>query len=296
MNVDFTSKVVLMRLVSRGTNWERQNSAITEEVKAQHGASADVGRWTDKLLPPDDIKPIQRIQRAAREHFRTHTLRWKFEDGAGLVPVEHYQQMRDSLRVFESELRDAIAVLVGDWQNVLGRAQEMRNGLFKWDDYPSDPAELYDRYAFEVNTMPLPNVDDLGRIFGTSTAALRETVAGEVTEQLKAAEQASRVDLYGRLAERIEMVIGRLDKLDTGESKMITAPMMTGLADVARIVEELNVHGDTRLSQLAADIAAVASFPVEMLRGAGSETFRAVVKGKANEAAAALAEAMKEVA
>lgn len=258
---------------------ERNDRQIMDQLKAQAGATGNVGRAVKNLMAGADtsLKDAKGAFMAVRlEHYRL-TLPWvsdphaERQRGPRLLPNALFDRYMTAMGLKRRAAMDALDKFVADYPNDIVTAQANLAGLAKPEDYP-DPAAVKSlfRIAFDFEPIPAGNA-----FHGLPDSTLEKLGAALERKQRVMLDTASQA-MWGELRERLDYLIGRLAQPDAS----FRSNTLASVQELAALVPAWNVKGDSRADEVAADIANVlGSLDAKALRG--NEQLRAEVVTKA---------------
>lgn len=238
-------KSLVVSLTIRKWAASKHDKKITDEVKEQHNASDDAGRYNKKLVAKKDIEAIQKIESEARNYHYEVTLPWG-KNGERLLPAGLYMEYIEKLAQLKSKFDSAVNSFVAAYPDVIAEAKVRLNGMFKESDYPS---LLQIREKFELTTgfMPVPDDDFRVKLSDTEINKLKESVRSEVTNRLSDAVR----DTWDRIHDQLSHM---KDRLHNTEAKFHNS-LFENLRDLIDLLPKLNITGDENISKICVDMA-----------------------------------------
>lgn len=238
MLVEFNASVWTARKLDR---------SVTDEVVSNKNAAAkDAARVNKHLLAGrTELEVIQQMVGRARQYVYDNTLPWS-DAGLRLLPTISFMDFNKRMDEFSEEFR----LLVDEFVNVyptLITAQAMQLGaMFKRDDYPS-PNEIFTKFSFRLNYMPVPTAGDFRVDVGNAAQAeLRNRMEEMVEERVGNAMQ----DIRTRLGEHLKRMSDRLTSdVVAGELKhrRFHDTLVSGALELCDLTKALNITGDADL-------------------------------------------------
>lgn len=244
---------------------------VTREVHTKHGSDADMGRFSKRLIGSEHLTTIRRLAQEAGDEHRKRSLPW----GEGRVRI----MSSDAILPYESAMRNikerfdaAVDDLVAEWGTIVEESRRRLGGnredggMFDPAEYPSAQM-IRDRFSIKTRIDRLPAVDasDFRRTLGKAAAdALEAQMRANVAADLKAAQQemVDRIrDTVGHMADRL-----KADRVVKGQTlpAIFRDTLLTNVRDLANLVGSLNITNDPRVTDLAAEMLALAGTDPEV--------------------------------
>lgn len=237
----------------RITNWtaRKLDKRVTAEVNAEHGASADAGRYNKALLAKDSLAPIVTAANAARSLHYARTLPW-LDDGARLLPAAAYADFAPRMGRLRDEFNAAVDAFVAGYPAYVDAARVRLNGMWRAEDYPA-VSEIRSRFSFSVRVLPVPDAGDFRVDVGDAAAA---EIRAAVERDTRAALETAMRDAWARVAETVGRMAERLAAYKPGADGsraegIFRDSLVENVRDLAAILPGLNLTNDPALSAVA---------------------------------------------
>jgi len=273
-----------MRLSIGCPGEQRQDPALTGEVKAEHKLGAQSGRWVKSLYPPEALKGIKKLDNEARAYHAAVTL--PFDNGIGILPAALIMEYGDKIRHFKAQ-RDNLVEneFLKDPQRWIDWAVQNHNGTFDPDQYPGckadpcrkpmeehcytlDPEEfrsvMREKFSFRCEPLPVP---DAAHFEGTLSSLLGVDAEG-VNVRVQDAMQEGMKELMRRLIEPVKAMAAKLsEQPKEGKEDVIFRDSLIGnVKEIAELAPKLNISGDPQIDQFAKEMAGLANYAPDTLR------------------------------
>lgn len=248
---------------------------VSREVHSRHGSDADMGRFSKRLVGSEHLSTIRRIAQEIGDEHRKRTLPWG-EGRVRIIAAEKVLDYENALRNATERFDSAVSDLVAEWQNIVDESRRRlggtrdEGGMFDPNEYPSAQM-VRDRFKVKVRLSRLPSTDasDFRRTLGKAAAdALEAQMRADLGADLKAAQQ----DMVDRIRETVGHMADRLKSDRTVNGMPAPAifrdTLVSNVRDLANLVGSLNITNDPRLTDLAAEMLALASTDADTLRSA----------------------------
>lgn len=264
-------KAVLMRLSIGLPGDQRQDSTLTESVKAEHKLGQKSGRWVKNLYPAEALEPIRKLDGEARTYHNSVTL--PFDSGIGILPAALIMEYGDRMRRFRGMREHLVdSHFLDRYDEWKEWAKQAHNGTFDESEYPP-LAEMKDKFYFKIEPLPVP---DAAHFVGTVASLLGtdvDSVNARVTDAAKGAQQ----ELMKRLIVPVRHMVETLSK----DKPRIYDTLISNIMDIARIAPALNLEGDQQIEGFVHELTQLASCTPAVLRD--SELLRLQSKQNSEE-------------
>lgn len=263
------SRAVLVRLKFGLPRRARQDSAMTADLAADHGASADSVSVMKKFYPGKAWKRLQPVIKAAgalRAHLYEQTAPWT-DRGLRILPTGLFLEFTAELRKRQGEFNAAADTLAAAFDtaptggtSLLDDCRAERNGLFDRDDYPADAKEFRDQLTIGATWCPVPDASSL--VLDLEADALREVQESTEAAVREALAEAGR-DAWRKLAAPVRAMVARLSEPDA----TFRDSLVGNLRDVLAALPALNLGADAQLDAFITEIGdKLATWTPEQLR------------------------------
>ncbi len=143
------------------SNWagRKKDKRASVDVTITNHADKGVANVTKKLLAHnDDLKAIQTHVTAVRNMHTNMTMPWS-NSGLRLLPTAQYFKYSQAMSDMQNEFNRLIADFLRSYNDEVVDVQLKLGDLFSHDDYPTCES-LWNKFAFRMNYMPLPDASD----------------------------------------------------------------------------------------------------------------------------------------
>jgi hypothetical protein len=223
----------------------KHDKKITNEVKENHNASDDAGRYNKRLVAKEHLEAIQKLESEARSYHYENTLPWG-ENGERLLPSENFQDYIAKTSLFKDKFDSAVIAFVADYPDIILDAKTRLNGMFKESDYPS-VANIKDKFAFKTTFMPVPDADFRVSLSEAEISRLRSSVSDEITTRITEAVKST----WTRIQEQLSHI---KDRLSDPEAKFKNS-LFGNLRDLIDLLPRLNVTGDENIERICTEMS-----------------------------------------
>ncbi len=224
----------------------KHDRTVSRDVASKHGAHADAGRYNKQLLRgAEKLDALRTLAGQIRQGFYKVTLPWS-DEGYRLLPAHFFLELTAQMREYERSFSEGVEAFLNVYPSYIEQVRPELNGLFRTEDYPT-VEQLRTKFGLELEVLPIPTGTDF-RVTLSSEEQAR--VAREIDENVRASLRTGTADLWARLRAVVSHMV---DKLGDPESRY-HASLVTNVAELVRLLPDLNVAGDAELNRLAAEV------------------------------------------
>jgi hypothetical protein len=244
------SSLVVSLSISQWTA-RRHDKKITNEVREQHNASDDAGRYNKLLAAKSDLEAVSKAASAIRTFHYDHTIPWG-DNNERLLKGDHYMDYLSELTKHISKFDNAADEVRDRMDRIIEDAKVRLNGMFNPNDYPS-LYEIRDKYAVKVTFMPVPETDFRLNLSQQELDKLRGDVEMEVNTRLHLAV----ADTWKRIKDQLSHM---RDKL-RDEKAVFRDSLFENLKELIQLLPSLNVTDDQNLQLACTEMAQIMTSP-----------------------------------
>jgi hypothetical protein len=252
------------------------------------GKAAHVSK---KLVKSKELDAIATLVGKARAWHKHMTSPWANE-GARILSVVNYRPYHDGtfnedgsvnergMDWYESEFERLKPLFVAAYPDIRDNAASVLGGLFKLDDYPQ-PSRIAAKFAWHSRVFGLPDESDFRCDIGDAEIA---RVRAQITQETTARFTLATIDCFERALEPLAKLAEALDGYRpnlTGREKGTFRDSATD--NIAAVIAELpglNFTGDSRVTKLCEDMAALIQPGAQAMRDDGRLRAETVAKAK----------------
>lgn len=231
-------KAMLVNLsVSAWTASKKDNNASTS-VKAQASATAQAGWFNKRLVNPDSLKAIGKVEGRIRDFHYKHTLPWG-DNGDRILSALAYMDYVDGLRALKNEFENEVAGFVRDYPSLVQSARGMLGSLYDPGDYPT-PESIKQRFEVRSGFTPMPDAADFRVDVGAEAVAeIKKSITESVNERLRVATKECWL--------RLDDVVKKMaDTLDDPE-RVFRDSLVENIRELVILLPKMNLTGDKAL-------------------------------------------------
>ena len=244
-------------LVRVGFHWwdpHYVNDGAAHEVEDRKGSKRNVSTLKVKLLGTDATSPMWSVITKARKFRDTITLPWD-DDGWRLLSSVAYQDFVVGVNELKAELEREKSDFKKQYHDRV-RADEVRLGkLYNPAAYPPIN-EIDSRVGLEIEVRPIPSGKDFRCDVGDEeTARVRKSIDEDAQETIARAVSV----IWTRYAAVIARMVEGLKKYQpskdgTRVQNAFRDSLVTNIEDLLDVVPVLNITGDPKIEEFAAEI------------------------------------------
>lgn len=256
------SRAMLAKLSIGCWTAHKYDKRISNEVSAQHGASADAGRYNKHLLGGKNAASKHRavIASAAQArlvHYR-ETLPWT-DEGWRMLPTENWMHYCEKMRAASADFSAKADGFVLEYPAMKSSARSLLNGMYKEEDYP-DPSKIADLFSCKIDYAPIPARGDL-RV-GLKTDEIAE-IESAIEERVRSGMDAAVKDAWDRMREVVSKLSERLSNPDA----VFRDSLVGNVKECVDVLRRLNPTGNFEIEDMRQKIEReLAAFDPQDLR------------------------------
>lgn len=241
----------------QSTKFDRK---ATADLQAQTGVEGGVVKIKKLLMPEDPIiASIKTVANKGRNYHYDHTLPWQWKGGQMLPSafyMEYTRHMADIIREFDN-LADQFCD-PAYYQSAVSRSLAILKNFGDAADYP-DASSIRNYFFAAVEIDPIPSSGDFRVDLHADELRALESSYRDKEKQLV---DDARDHLYKRLLGYAEKAAERLGDPD----KVFHKTLPANIQEFTRICKQLNISGDTKLEELADELAPIGDMEADDLR------------------------------
>lgn len=267
MTMNLTDRAMLARLSITQWSAKKHDKRVTEEVRQQHHAANDAGRYNKSLISAEAMKTVQQAASTAREVHYKYTLPWK-DDGARILPAKAFGTYQAEMRKLRAEFENAADLFCQAYPDYVEEAHARLNGMFDPKDYPAAEA-IRGKFTWEVSFDPLPTGGDFRvELDAMQVQAIQDQIDAKTRDSLAEGMR----DAWQRLHEALSRVVERLSKPDA----IFRDSLIGNVRELCDVLPLLNVSDNPDLEAARRSVLAnIATLDPETLRIDPNERLRA---------------------
>lgn len=280
MKVKLADRACLMRISVGLPGKNRQDKALTQEVKSEHQLGSEAGRWVKQKYPKWALEPIEKLVNEARAFHNAVTL--PFDQGIGILPASLIKEYGDRMRSFKSRfeaLRDnhfrARYPEMVDW------AKAAHNGTFDQADYP--PVEqVCEAFVFRTEVQPVPGADHFTETIKDLVGVDTESVDIRVNDALIEGQREVLRRIIAPVKAMAEKLAEQPKAKKDGSARediIFRDSLIGNLMEVAEFAPKLNIAGDPAIDAFVTEVRGLCAYTPDTLRD--SKSTRSEVATKA---------------
>lgn len=262
---------------------ERTDQKLMDEVKAQHGATGNVGRTVKNMLAGADglLKDTKSAFAAVRSRHYAMTLPWvsdphaERQRGPRLLPNMLWDRYTTAIAQARTAAYATRDKFIGEYPELVERAR-VNLGTMADDHYPTAD-EVRAQFRIAVDFEPIPA--------GVAFKGLPDQVLDKLAASLQRKQERMIESATAAMWEEVRDRVARITERLSDPEARFKVTTVEGVRDLITLIPGWNVVGDTRASEIAHDIEA-------MLDGIRADDLRndAIVRGNVANQARAVAE------
>lgn len=256
---NLSSKAMLARLSFTGWTAQRVDHSATDETEQNNNAEHGSGVFTKRLVPPSDLKEIQRARTAASLAFKNRTLIWD-DTGTRLLPSAAFEDTTQTLSSLKADYEGAVSRFVQKYERLLQspEAIQARLGkLYRESEFPT-AEQVAEKFSVSLAFYPIPEGNDFRVNLNNEEA---ESIRRQITNETQARLNNAVAGLYNRIGDAVKRLAIRLEEFDSHvptpgrRQTPIREGLLDSIRELAQVIPTLNVTADPDLDQIGATLA-----------------------------------------
>lgn len=229
---------------------------VTDAVNADFKADKKAGRYNKRLVDSQFLEGISSAHSKARAAHKLLTLPWE-DDGTRVLANVGYINYTTVMKDCRLKAEAAVKEFLSDITPAINEAKVRLGDMFNADDYP-DAAELKTKFGFDVEIKPMPEGKDFrAKLSDDAVKAIVKDIERRSDQRLEAAMK----DVFVRVQDVVSKMSERLREYQPGKdgkkaSGIIRDTLVYNINELAELMPALNVTGDPRIDELAAQLKA----------------------------------------
>lgn len=244
---------VLVALSIRTFSNQRQDRAITDEVKTRKALGNGAGKWVKYKLPDECLTPIRKFCGIVRQFHYDHTSPW--DEGMRLLSGKARDGYDARMVEFREEFQKLVDEFGEQYPNWIEQARIMHAATFDASDYPAW-ANCRGMFGIGCSYYPVPRPEhftvEMKELYGTALVAITEQKVGEAVQ-----------DAWDRLLKPVQAMAEKLSSPDA----IFRDSLVENVREMTALIPELNLTNDAGLTEAAGTITkALNNLNAETLR------------------------------
>jgi len=238
------------------------DSELSRETERKYDTE---GNFQKQLINKLHMKPVHVAMKRVEAVHRLYTLPWE-DGGARILNGETFFKYEKEMRDTTAEYMRLADELCAEWDTLV-QERKLNDKSFKAEHYPTK-GEIRSRFGADLHYRPVPQGGHLQlQLSDNALAAVRASIDSDQQNRIKTA----MFDLATRVTKVIKHLMERLNeyKPATKKSKAENTfhdSLVTNVQELAEFLPAINVTGDSRIDQLAAEMTELAKVSPDVLR------------------------------
>lgn len=267
-------RAMLVNLSISSWTASKKDNKAGAAVKTQAAAADKAGWFNKRLVDPESLKAVNKVEGRIRDFHYKMTLPWG-DNGDRILPAMMYMDYVDGLRAVKAEFETEVSTFVANYPALVQGARVMLGSMYEPGDYPT-PESIKQRFDVRTGFMPIPDAADFRVEVGDEAVAeIKKSIAKNVDERLVAATK----ECWYRLDAVIKAMYTTLEDPE----RVFRDSLVENIRELVILLPKMNLSGDLELDIALDDIRTNLLVEPDSLRG------KSVVKRKYRASIAALA-------
>jgi hypothetical protein len=243
-----SSACILVELsISAWTGRKLDKKQSTDVALRNHAASGMANVHKKLMGDCPKLLAVQKYAANARSAHYALAEPWS-NSGLAVLPTSRLDTYNARLTMHQQEFKTLASDFLDDYSWQIAQAQLKLGDMFDPMDYPSTES-LRNKFKFEINYMPMPEVGDFRVDVGNDAKELLTSHYKNFYEsQVKSLMDGVWHKVYDALTKMSE----RLDYSDSSTKKIFRDTLVSNVQDVIDTLDAFNMTNDTQMSAMKA--------------------------------------------
>lgn len=256
MSTNISERAMLVCLSISSWSGMTIDKEVTDAVNADFKADKKAGRYNKRLVDAQFLEGISSASSKARAAHRILTLPWE-DDGTRVLANVGYINYTSVMKDCRLKYEAAVKEFLTDISPAITEAKTRLGDMFNIDDYPA-AEDLKSKFGFDVEIKPMPEGKDFRtKLSEDAVKAIVKDIERRSDQRLEAAMK----DVFSRVQDAVTKMTERLRDYQPAKdgkkaSGIIRDTLVYNINELADLMPALNVTGDPRIDELAAQLKA----------------------------------------
>jgi hypothetical protein len=237
----------------------KHDRSVSAEVERTHNAN-NAGRYNKQLIDKAHLATIDTLGNQLRAFHYRLTLPWS-DKGARLLPSKLFMQYQEGFASLRDQREKAVEDFLRSYPTLVQAARTRLNSMFEPSDYPS-AEELRRSFGVELEIMPVPSAADFR--LDVINDEMQTGIRNDIVRKLHERQAQATKDCWARVKE----VVGRISEQCSKPKGRIHDSLMENAADLATLLDGLNITNDPGITSIEDDLRALIVDPDQLRNSA----------------------------
>ena len=266
--MNLSDRALLVQLNISQWTARKYDKKATQDVAAQHGVNASVGRYNKSLLPLNDyLANVHQKAGYIRNKYYENTLPWGIE-GTQMLPTANYLNFITDFRKEKAEWETLVSLFTSNYSLLKADAKRFLGSLYREEDYPHE-SDIASKFKMDMAVFPVPSNDFRVQIGTEELTRIQQDVEARVQN----ASASAMKDVWQRLYDKVQHLVERLVKIDDPKSRFHETTL-EHLTNLCELLPRLNFNDDPNLEAMRQEVELKLT-GLSKDAVLGSDTFRA---------------------
>lgn len=267
-------RACLVYVQIRNPSFRKTSKALSGEVADGHGAAEDTVAASIRMVPDKYLKPLNKFAQRLRRVSEDHSAVWATK-GVRIMLYQSVAALRAAAQDVIDDFDKAADLFTNQYAAIRAEAKLGLSGLGKFveNEWP-DVAEVRGMFEAKIGFMPIADISSDFRLTLSDdmAAAMKADMQAEMDAALHEAQADNRARAKVVLGRFVEAVGKYREINDPGAPSGVRveggfwAQTVTNVAEVARIVRDLNLIGDAEFTDVCDRMEALGKIAPEHLK------------------------------
>jgi hypothetical protein len=239
-------RAMLARLTIKKWSPVKVDRGVTEEIALRKGADRTAaGVYQKCLIARSALKELTKVGGEARTYHYEHTLPW-LDNGQRILTAKAHLKYVAEMDKFRTEFLRLAADLSRNFDGYVSQARVTLGSMFDATEYPSRE-DILAKHSFDYGIDPIPDAPDF-------RVKLPEAELARLRQDIHRRAQEAMVEANVEMWRRVHETVAHMAKTLANPEGKFKNTLVSNVADLADIMDEMNVAEDGELTTLAEEL------------------------------------------
>ncbi len=181
-----SDRALLVKLETSAWQGTKVDDVVSAKTAHDHGAAADAGRYTKRLVQSDAHGRIKSLVTMTRKAHTELSLPWS---DSRILPIDQYENYMSVMGDYQAKFEKTVREFLGEYMDAMEMARSTLGEMFNESDYP-EIDELEEKFRFEISVSPVPDGNDFrANVSEAQASQIRKSIEKDVNRR---AEEAAK--------------------------------------------------------------------------------------------------------
>ena len=263
-------RAMVVSLHIRRWGAEKRDEEREREIAEMHNSSANIGRFTKKLMISPKYEEIKSVLNRARSYHRSMTLAWSDVTNERLIMNEKTFEYMIKLGAFTIELERLVDEFLAAYSEAKDKEKIRLNGMYKESDYPH-PEIIRESFKIKAIFSPISDANDF-------RVGLSDTMVDLFVSQLQKETESRISAANNELLDKVRDAVDKMISVLNEPGSIIRETVVGNIQNLMETLPLYNFSGDQHIVDVI-EMLRPLCVNTELLKG--SDSFRKDILAKA---------------